>query len=209
MQDVPGHLVPSIDIIRREFPFLTIHFTPLHGEFSPEALLQLEEEYMIPRNFMFVGCPSGRSRWTYDQMPGMRIVTANRSHKQKKHGSLEHKGSSDYDYDYEYDRDNDRNNDDKDRNTYDNNNTNDNDNDNDNNNDNDNDNDNDKSGYMGKSDRKDRGNMSDSVDRKVGLGDVESGSSESDNEGDRKEAQVNLQHRPKPKHHSQDGSNAV
>lgn len=80
-EDVPAHLAPCIEILHGEFSQLSISFTPLHGKFSPEALVQLEEDYLVPRNFMFVGCPSGRARWSYDQMAGLRIITANRTEK--------------------------------------------------------------------------------------------------------------------------------
>ncbi|MCP4505815.1 MAG: hypothetical protein GY826_05395, partial [Fuerstiella sp.] len=46
----------------------------LAGQFSPELILRLSEEWNIPRNLMFIGSPGGRLPYDLGELGGVRLI---------------------------------------------------------------------------------------------------------------------------------------
>ncbi len=52
-----------------------MEFVAIEGEFSPEQIELLSQEWDIPKNLMFIGSPSGNLRHRLEDMGGVRLIS--------------------------------------------------------------------------------------------------------------------------------------
>ncbi len=71
---VPENLVQELEFLDQAYPEIDVEFVQLAGQFSPELILRLSEEWNIPRNLMFIGSPGGRLPYDLGELGGVRLI---------------------------------------------------------------------------------------------------------------------------------------
>ena len=64
----------DFDTLDRAFPEIDIEFVEIVGEFNPELINRLSEEWRIPTNFMFISSPSTKFLYKIEQLNGVRLI---------------------------------------------------------------------------------------------------------------------------------------
>ncbi len=71
---VPEKLSEELDLLDRAYPEIDVEFVTLEGNFSPELIQKLSEEWNIPKNLMFIGSPGGRLPYDLAELGGVRLI---------------------------------------------------------------------------------------------------------------------------------------
>ena len=64
----------DIEFLEREYPKISIEFVKVYGEFGPELVHKLSEEWHIPINFMFIGSPGPHFPFRIEDLGGVRLI---------------------------------------------------------------------------------------------------------------------------------------
>jgi hypothetical protein len=64
-----------VEMLDEMYPKLRIDLVVVKGEFNPQTVEALSARLSVPKNFMFVACPSDRSPHKISQFGGVRVVT--------------------------------------------------------------------------------------------------------------------------------------
>lgn len=64
----------DVEFLNREYPQIQIEFIKLFGEFTPELLKRLSQEWNIPINFMFIGSPGDHFPYRVEELGGVRLI---------------------------------------------------------------------------------------------------------------------------------------
>lgn len=67
-------LLKDIEVLDRAYPDVKIDFVVLHGEFGPELISKLSQEWHIPQNFMFIGSPGDHFPFRVAELGGVRLI---------------------------------------------------------------------------------------------------------------------------------------
>ncbi len=67
-------LEKDIQFLNREYPKIEIEFVKLYGEFNPNLVHRLSEEWNIPVNFMFIGSPGPYFPYHIEDFGGVRLI---------------------------------------------------------------------------------------------------------------------------------------
>ncbi|HRP68863.1 MAG TPA: hypothetical protein PLY93_04970, partial [Turneriella sp.] len=67
-------LLRDIEVLDREYPQIHIEFIARRGEFGPEFIQKLSDEWKIPVNFMFIGSLGDRFPYRVEELGGVRLI---------------------------------------------------------------------------------------------------------------------------------------
>lgn len=73
-QKVADNLKKDIEVLDRAYPGIRIEFVEETGKFGPEKIKELSERWEIPINFMFIGAPGEKFRYTLQQLGEVRLI---------------------------------------------------------------------------------------------------------------------------------------
>ncbi|MFZ0490289.1 MAG: APC family permease [Salegentibacter sp.] len=73
-QKVAEGLKRDIEVLNRAYPDIRIEFVEEPGNFGPEKIQELSDRWGIPVNFMFIGAPSEKFRYTLQQLGEVRLI---------------------------------------------------------------------------------------------------------------------------------------
>ena len=73
-QKVAEGLKRDIEVLNRAYPDIRIEFVEEPGKFGPQKIQELSERWGIPVNFMFIGAPSEKFRYTLQQLGEVRLI---------------------------------------------------------------------------------------------------------------------------------------
>jgi len=71
---VPDALPEEIKVLDRAYPEIDIEFLVLQGQFTPDLVSQLSEQWDIPKNFMFIGSPGDHFPYRLSDLGGVRLI---------------------------------------------------------------------------------------------------------------------------------------
>lgn len=72
--ELPPKLKAHLQFLDETYPEIDIEFVEIQGEFSPELIQSLSEEWKIPANLMFIGAPSGKLKYHLADLGGVRLI---------------------------------------------------------------------------------------------------------------------------------------
>ena len=78
-------LESACSILDELYPKITIDLHIVYGHFTPMNVARLSDQIHVPRNFMFMTCPSDRFRHEIGQFGGVRVITHGASSKKVSH----------------------------------------------------------------------------------------------------------------------------
>jgi hypothetical protein len=61
-------------VLDRAYTQIEVDFVTLPGQFGPEKIEQLSQEWHIPKNFMFIGSPTDRFPYQISELGGVRLI---------------------------------------------------------------------------------------------------------------------------------------
>ncbi len=67
-------LISDLKVLDRAYPEIDIEFIELDGNFGPEIIDKLSNEWNIPKNFMFIGSPGDRFSYRVSELGGVRLI---------------------------------------------------------------------------------------------------------------------------------------
>ena len=70
----PPGLGEELNVLDKAYPEIDIEYIELEGDFSPELITKLSEEWKIPKNLMFIGSPGGRLGYSLAELGGVRLI---------------------------------------------------------------------------------------------------------------------------------------
>ena len=68
------HLKKDIEVLDRAYPDIDIDFIEINGQFGPEMIDRLSQEWDIPKNFMFIGAPGNKFPYHVSELGGVRLI---------------------------------------------------------------------------------------------------------------------------------------
>jgi amino acid transporter len=71
---IPERLREDIQVLDRAYPDISIEFVVIKGQFTPDLVGKLSEEWDIPRNFMFIGSPGDHFPFRIADLGGVRLI---------------------------------------------------------------------------------------------------------------------------------------
>ena len=72
---IPPRLEEYIDLLDRMYPKLKIDLTLVKGKFTPALVSELAQRLDVPKNFMYLTCPSDRFPHKISEFGGVRVIT--------------------------------------------------------------------------------------------------------------------------------------
>ncbi|KAA5539731.1 APC family permease [Roseiconus nitratireducens] len=72
--ELPPRLSEHIRFLDEVYPDIDIEFVAIEGEFTPELIEQLSEQWDIPTNLMFIGSPTGHLNYRVADLCGARLI---------------------------------------------------------------------------------------------------------------------------------------
>jgi len=71
---VPEDFKAEINFLNAEYPEIEVELVIKKGEFTPELVKSLSEEWNIPINFIFIGSPSEKFPYRIEELGGVRLI---------------------------------------------------------------------------------------------------------------------------------------
>lgn len=71
---VPERLKTDLEFLDEAYPAVDIEFVFVPGEFTPELIKQLSEDWNVPVNFMFIGSPGDHFLYGLADLGGVRLI---------------------------------------------------------------------------------------------------------------------------------------
>jgi hypothetical protein len=72
--DIPPQLSHDLAFLDEVYPEIKIEFITVRGRFGPEMIERLSHDWRIPKNYMFIGSPSGRFLYRISELGGVRLI---------------------------------------------------------------------------------------------------------------------------------------
>jgi len=72
--EVPPRLEPDLRFLDEAYPAIDIELVVWKGRFGPALIDELSREWRIPKNFMFIGSPSGHLMYGLAELGGVRVI---------------------------------------------------------------------------------------------------------------------------------------
>jgi hypothetical protein len=72
--DIPPQLSHDLAFLDEVYPEIKIEFITVRGRFGPEMIERLSHDWRIPKNYMFIGSPSGRFPYRISELGGVRLI---------------------------------------------------------------------------------------------------------------------------------------
>ena len=73
-QTISPEIRKDVEVLDRAYPEIKIEFISCNGEFGPDLIDRLSEEWHIPKNFMFIGSPGDRFPYKIADLGGVRLI---------------------------------------------------------------------------------------------------------------------------------------
>jgi hypothetical protein len=73
-QQPPERLAQDLQFLDEAYPEIDIEPVTLDGEFGPDLIERLSQEWKIPKNFMFIGSPNGHLMYGLAELGGVRVI---------------------------------------------------------------------------------------------------------------------------------------
>lgn len=73
-KDVPTKLKRDLEFLDEAYPSIDIEFVVLKGEFTPELIRELSEEWDVQMNFMFIGSPGDHFLYGLAELGGVPLI---------------------------------------------------------------------------------------------------------------------------------------
>ena len=70
----PPGLREELNVLDKAYPEIDIEYIELEGDFSPDLITKLSDEWNIPKNLMFIGSPGGRLGYSLAELGGVRLI---------------------------------------------------------------------------------------------------------------------------------------
>jgi amino acid transporter len=70
----PEELLNDIRVLDRAYEQIEVDFVTMEGQFGPELIDTLSEQWNIPKNFMFIGSPGNRFPYQISELGGVRLI---------------------------------------------------------------------------------------------------------------------------------------
>jgi len=70
----PENLAPELEFLDQAYPEIDIDFVQLEGQFGPDLIQKLSDDWKIPKNLMFIGSPGGRLPYDLGELGGVRLI---------------------------------------------------------------------------------------------------------------------------------------
>lgn len=64
----------DLNALERAYPDIRIEYIQVRGKFGPELIDRLSEEWNVPKNFMFIGSPTGKFPYRISELGGVRLI---------------------------------------------------------------------------------------------------------------------------------------
>ena len=74
IEDIPAKLAHDLAFLDEVYPEIKIEFVTVRGEFGPELIETLSQEWRIAKNYMFIGSPTGRFPYRLADLGGVRLI---------------------------------------------------------------------------------------------------------------------------------------
>jgi Amino acid permease len=74
VEEIPPQLSHDLAFLDEVYPEIKIEFITVHGVFGPELIERLSRDWGIPKNYMFIGSPSGRFPYRISELGGVRLI---------------------------------------------------------------------------------------------------------------------------------------
>ena len=73
-KEIPKALSQKLKVIDKLYPQLRIDFIAVQGKFGPELIERLSRRLKVPKNYMFIGCPSDKFPHDIEDLGGVRLI---------------------------------------------------------------------------------------------------------------------------------------
>lgn len=73
-ETIPARLASDIEVLDRQYPSIDIEFITMEGNFGPQLIKELSEQWKIPINFMFIGSPGDHFPYRIEELGGVRLI---------------------------------------------------------------------------------------------------------------------------------------
>jgi amino acid transporter len=70
----PEELLNDIRVLDRAYEQIEVDFVTMEGQFGPDLIAELSEQWKIPKNFMFIGSPGDRFPYQISELGGVRLI---------------------------------------------------------------------------------------------------------------------------------------
>ena len=71
---VPDKLRQDVDFLDEAYPNIDLEFVVLEGDFGPQMIQDLAQQWNIPVNLMFIGSPAGKMIYGLADLGGVRMI---------------------------------------------------------------------------------------------------------------------------------------
>jgi amino acid transporter len=73
-EKTPDELLTDIRVLDRAYTQIEVEFVSLEGQFGPDMIEKLSQEWKIPKNFMFIGSPGDQFPYQISELGGVRLI---------------------------------------------------------------------------------------------------------------------------------------
>eukprot|EP00698_Gefionella_okellyi_P014844 TRINITY_DN4134_c0_g3_i1.p1 TRINITY_DN4134_c0_g3~~TRINITY_DN4134_c0_g3_i1.p1 ORF type:complete len:687 (-),score=130.05 TRINITY_DN4134_c0_g3_i1:2978-5038(-) len=73
--EIPANLQPNVEFLDQCFPKIRLDLILVKGEFTPQVIEGLSERLKIPKNCMFITCPSDKFSQRLGDLGGVRLIS--------------------------------------------------------------------------------------------------------------------------------------
>eukprot|EP01116_Phalansterium_solitarium_P009215 TRINITY_DN2327_c0_g1_i1.p1 TRINITY_DN2327_c0_g1~~TRINITY_DN2327_c0_g1_i1.p1 ORF type:complete len:427 (+),score=134.33 TRINITY_DN2327_c0_g1_i1:3-1283(+) len=77
--DLLARIAHNCTVLDQIYPKMRIDFVGIKGEFNPATLDRISDVFNVPKNLMFISCPSAKFEQKVDQLGGVRIITSDQA----------------------------------------------------------------------------------------------------------------------------------
>jgi hypothetical protein len=74
VSEVPPKLAEDLRFLDEAYPQIDIEYVKREGDFGPELIQELSEEWSVPTNLMFIGSPGGKLPYHLAELGGVRLI---------------------------------------------------------------------------------------------------------------------------------------
>jgi len=67
-------ILRSLKILEELYPDLKIEYLPRQGQFGPHMVETLSQELKVPKNYMFIGAPEDKHKFSLEDLGGVRVI---------------------------------------------------------------------------------------------------------------------------------------
>jgi hypothetical protein len=73
-EEPPPRFLDDVKFLDEAYPEIVIEPVVMKGVFGPELIEQLSREWNVPKNFMFIGSPTGHLMYGLAELGGVRVI---------------------------------------------------------------------------------------------------------------------------------------